>query len=61
MKERSQHWRPVKQPLSLCTRKGWAWGRRCLISPRGTVFEIRRGLGGLLARRRRDFQLEAEV
>lgn len=60
MAQRSQLWRPVRQPLTLCLRKGWSWGRRSLISPRGTVFEVRPSGLGLLARRRLDFQLENE-
>lgn len=61
MTSRSQLWRPVRQPLRMCVRKGWSWGRRCLISPRGTVFEVRAGAAGLVARRRWDFQLENEA
>lgn len=51
-------WRLVQHPLRLCVFKGWARGRCCLISPRGTVFETRLLPNGLLmARRRREFQL----
>lgn len=57
MKSQSQHWRPVRHPLALTTRKGWRWGRGCLVSPRGTIFEVRLRHFGALARRRFDFQL----
>lgn len=53
-------WRLVAQPLQMCLRKGWSWGRRSLISPRGTVFEVRPTSLGLVARQRREFQLETE-
>lgn len=56
----SKDWRFVKHPALICVLKGWRWGWRCLISPRGTVFETRRTRRGLIARPYRDFQLKAE-
>ena len=51
-------WKPVKHPLSLVTRRRWRWGsdprgerRLCLVSPRGTVFEVRHNKAGTFARR----------
>jgi hypothetical protein len=51
-------WRVVRRPLSLTLRRGWRWGndpRRkggtCLISPRGTVYEWRRGQARALTER----------
>lgn len=57
---KTKSWRPVRHPLQLVTRKGWQFGRRSLISPRGTVFETHWAQGimtALYARRRLDFQL----
>jgi hypothetical protein len=48
----SEHyrWRPVRHPLRLVTQRGWRWGRDprasvCLVSPRGTVYEVRQNRG----------------
>lgn len=60
MKERTQQWRPVRRPLRLGLR-GWRLGRRCVISPRGTVFETRLTRAGLFARRRLEFQLAHDL
>ena len=61
MNKSKDNWRLVPHPMRLCIFKGWQWGRRCLISPRGTVFEIRTTAGiGVLARQRRDFQLNGD-
>ena len=49
-------WRAVRHPLQIGLR-GWRYGRRCLISPRGTVFETVHRPGMMLARKRRDFDL----
>jgi len=57
---RAQNWRLVRHPLQMVTRKGWTFGRACLISPRGTVFEFRRANCACFARRRRDWQAERE-
>lgn len=57
MLDRSHTWKPLRHPLNLAVRKGWVWGRRCVISPRGTVFETRHSPVGVLARKRADFQL----
>jgi hypothetical protein len=58
MKQRVNHWRPVRRPLTICVRKGWQFGRYCLVSPHGTVFVVRRATAGLVAQQRRDFQLK---
>lgn len=54
---RQNQWRWVRRPLRISLR-GWALGFRSLISPRGTVFETRATRYGLVARKRRDFQLD---
>lgn len=48
-------WRRVRHPMRLCVFKGWTWGTRQLISPRGTVFLVRPipGLGVLAQPRQR--------
>jgi hypothetical protein len=51
------NWRALKHPLRLGLR-GWRYGRRCIISPRGTVFETRHTRAGTLARKRWDLELE---
>ena len=51
-------WRTVRHPLQIVTRKGWRYGRYSIISPRGTVFVIRRCGRGLVAMKRREFQLK---
>lgn len=57
MNARVERWKSVRRPASVVLRKGWSWGQRCLISPRGTVFEVKRWPFGLLARKRSEFQL----
>lgn len=58
MTRRATQWRAVLHPLKLTVSKGWRWGRGCLISRRGTVFETRVTHMGVLARQRREFQLK---
>lgn len=55
--KRDQHqWRPLRHPGRMVVSRRWRWGKHCLISPRGTVFETRVTHMGLLARRM-EFQL----
>lgn len=60
MKSRTAFWKPVRRPLALVCRKGWQWGRRALISPRGTVFVVHFTSNGIVARKRTDFVLNEE-
>jgi hypothetical protein len=53
---KQKRWRVVRRPLRMGLR-GWRYGRCCLISPRGTVFETRLLPGGVMARKRMDFEL----
>lgn len=55
--DRALRWRVIRRPLRLCSEKGWQIGRRCIISPRGTVFETRFERGAIYARKRWDVSL----
>jgi hypothetical protein len=57
MKTRVQQWRLVRHPLRI-SEHGWQWGRRSLVSPRGTIFEMRWQHRAWWGRKRLDFQLE---
>lgn len=57
--DKTKHWRRVRRPLRLLLR-GWRQGRGCLVSPRGTVFVVRRTPAGYVARAHRAYELTAD-
>lgn len=56
MKRAADRWRRLKHPLRMSLR-GWKWGERCIVSPRGTVYVTRPSDHGTLARRQNEYEL----